>query len=120
MSPFTGDGIGSAKQTPIHHQTTPNPGAKNDAEHHLGALPGAVTGLGQRQTVRIIGQSHRATESLLQILLQQLVVETGGIAILHATGDCRRRARRADAHGRSSSGDLAGRSDQIDDSLQGG
>ena len=59
-------------------------------------------------------------EDKTQILLQQLVVETGGIAILHATGDCRRRARRADAHGRSSSGDLAGRSDQIDDSLQGG
>jgi hypothetical protein len=75
MSPLTGDGIGTAEQTPTHHQTTADPGAKNHAEHHLGVLPGAVTGLGQRQAVGIIGQTHRTAQSLLQIVLQRLKMQ---------------------------------------------
>lgn len=97
VAPFAGDGVGTADQPAAHDEAATDAGADDHGEHHLRARAGAIRGFGHREAVGVVRQAQRPLQQRLQVLLQRLAVEAGGVGVADQAGDRRQRAGRADA-----------------------
>jgi len=65
-----------------HHAAT-DAGAQDDGEGDGRAGRRAVGGLGQGQAIGVVGEPHGLAQGLLQVGMQGLADEPGGVGVLH-------------------------------------
>ena len=101
VAPLAGNAVMTVENAAVDDDAGADPGAHDDAEHHfrIGMVLAHRTKMGfcQREAVGIVGDQHRHTQLALQILLERLAVELGGVAVLHQAGLRIPRPRRAHA-----------------------
>jgi hypothetical protein len=120
VSPFTGDGIGAAQGPAVDHDAAADAGAEDHAEHHGGTGTGAIDGFRQGKAVGVVGEAHFALQYGLQVALQRLADQAGGIGILDQAGDARLGARDTHAHRGTGADFLFGALDQSGHGHHGG
>ena len=98
VAPLAGDPVGAIQGPPVHHDAGADPGAQDHPEHHRRPLPGPIHRLGQGKTVGVVGDAHLAAQQGLQVVLQRLADQAGGIRVLDEAAHPRQRPRRADPH----------------------
>ena len=59
-------------------------GAEDGAEHDRRVLPRAVDRFGQREAVRVVGETHLVSELLFEIVLQAPAIERRVVCVEHA------------------------------------
>ena len=65
----------------------PTPVPSDHPEYHVGPGRGAVGGLGDGETVGVVGETNRTPERRAQVRLERFADEAGGIGILDQAGD---------------------------------
>ena len=101
MAPFAADQVRADMNALPDRDPSADPGAKDHAEHAVGSGPRAVGRLGEHEAVRVVHQTHRPLESLLERAPQRSSDQPRGVGVLHdprALGD---HARDANADGAS-------------------
>src|SRR5436190_3262987 len=85
MAPLAGDGIAADDHPAIDHQAAADPRAEDHAEDDVRALAGAVDRLRKREAVGVVVQAHLAAQQPLEVLLERLAGEPGGVGVLDQT-----------------------------------
>src|SRR5205823_12737469 len=70
VPPFAGDQVRAQQHLTVDHDPPADSRAEDDAEHDVRARGRAVGRFGDRETVRIVHESHGAVESRLEIASQ--------------------------------------------------
>ena len=97
VAPLAGDGVRADDDAAVHHEPAAGAGADDHAEHHRRSRGGAVGGFGQRETVRVVRQPHRAPERAREIAFKRTADQPGRVGVLDQSGGRRDRAGDADA-----------------------
>jgi len=98
VAPFAADLVDSLDGASAHDHSAATAGAQDRTEHHLRAGPGAVHGLGERETVGVVLHADRAAQHAFKVLVERLVVEPNAVGVTHQARRGRQGARHAHAH----------------------
>ena len=120
VAPFPGDGVGPFHGKAADDEAAADAGAEDHPEHHVGSGGGAVGGLGDGETVGVVGKTNRAPERHSQIRLERSTDEPGGIGVLDQAGGGRDGAGDGDADACRGAGACLEAGDQFGDGGDGG
>ena len=101
MPPLAAEVLWPSPRLAEEHQTAADAGSQDHAEHDTVAVlaASAKPGLGERKTVGVVLERHRATESLLQVLAKRATIQAHRVAVLHNAVTPRHGPGHANTHG---------------------
>jgi hypothetical protein len=102
VTPLARDRVRPDDESPAENDAASHPGAENYAEDRLHRSCRAVGRFRQSKTVGVIGQTHRAGELGLQVLLQWAADQPCGVCVLDNAGNRRNRPGHAEPDARRS------------------
>ena len=79
MPPFAGKAAGAGDDAAVDDDAAADPGAEDGAEDDTVAATGSLAGFGQRETVCIIGDEHRAAELCHKVGREPSAIDAGDI-----------------------------------------
>ena len=82
VAPFAGEATGAFHEPAVNDHPAADTGAQDDAEDHPMAAPGADGGLGQRETIGVVGHQHRPSERGGEIVGQPPSVDARNVGDL--------------------------------------
>ncbi len=97
VAPLAGNRVDAGHDSPSDDEPAADARAENDAEDDIGARRGAISRLGNGETVRVVGQPHGPAEPLLEILMKRPADQPRGVGVLDQPGRRRDGAGNADA-----------------------
>jgi hypothetical protein len=97
MPPLARNRVRAAQNLAAQDHAAADTRAEDHAEHHLHAFGCAVGGLGQRETIRIVGDAHCAAEHSLQLRVHGTPVQAHGVGVFEQAVGRRQGPGRADA-----------------------
>ena len=86
MAPFARVAAAAVGKPALDNKTTANPGAKDDAEHDIMALPRPEPCFGQRKAICIIGDGDGEIERFGQIGIEDAAIDAGHVGADHLSG----------------------------------
>jgi len=70
VPPLAGDGNWPGEEPAMSDHAAADPRAEDGTEDDGGAATGAITGLGQREAVRIVGEAHRPAKGGAEVAVE--------------------------------------------------
>src|SRR5205814_5657380 len=75
VAPLAGDAVRPVQHPSVHDDARADAGAQDRAEDDVGAAPGAVRGLREREAVRVVRDAYRAPQQRLEVAPDRMPVE---------------------------------------------
>jgi len=83
MAPLAGNTVCASEALSLHHDPAADARSENDAEHHIGSGAGPIGGFRDRETVRVVHQTHWPRQTSLEIAAERIADEPRRVGVFH-------------------------------------
>ena len=83
VAPLAGQAVRALQHTAVHRDARTGAGAQDGGKHHAGPGARAIGGLGQGETICVVGQTDWLVQTRLKVPVKWLADQAGGIGVFH-------------------------------------